>query len=120
MPEVRRVGDLEIGQDMEFESRMQRVEKVGWAVMGLIVLAALLGLFGQGVFSGASAGPEGGPLRVEYDRCLRYQSDQQVRVRLGPGAGSNGKARVWVSASYLEAFQVQRIDPPPEGVELGP
>jgi hypothetical protein len=35
-----RVGDLEIGQDLPFECRMQIAQRLGWGVLALIVLAA--------------------------------------------------------------------------------
>jgi hypothetical protein len=120
MPELSRVGDLEVGQDLEFERRMQKVQRAGWAVMALVVLAALLGLFGTGLFSKAHIGREDAPLRLEYDRCLRYQAPQRLRVRLDSGAARQGKVRLWISDDYLERVQIARIYPQPEGVELGP
>jgi hypothetical protein len=120
MPNIPRVGDLEIEQDPALVRRMQTVQRVGWAVFALVVLAALLGLFGTGLFSKAGAGDPGGPLSVEYDRGLRYQAREQLRVRLGPGAVRDGKARVWLSDGYLDRVQIRRIDPSPETVELGP
>jgi hypothetical protein len=120
VPEIPFHGDLQIEQDLRHFRRMQVVQRVGWGVMGLIVLAAVLGAFGTGVFSQGAVGAAGDPLRVEYSRGMRYQAVQPLRVRLGPGAGQGGKARVWLSDDYLAGVQVERIDPQPEGVELGP
>ena len=41
--ETDRVGDLEIHQDLPFQRRSWTVQRVGWAIMALVVLAGLLG-----------------------------------------------------------------------------
>lgn len=119
MMEIPRRG-LEIEQDPAFERRSRWARRAGGAVMGLALLAAALGLFGSGLFSRASAGEEGGPLRLEYDRFPRARAPQTLRVLLGPGAARGGKARLWLSAGYLEGVRVRGIEPPPESVELDP
>jgi hypothetical protein len=113
--EQSRHGDLEIRHDPSFEGRTVAVQLVGWAVMALVVLAALLGLFGNGPLSSATV--EGGALRVEYDRFLRHQAPQQLRLRLEV---EGGQVRVWLNAEYLEHIQIEHIEPRPERVEVGP
>lgn len=44
MAKIQRVGALEISQDLDFQRRTWVVEQVGWGVMALVVLAALLRL----------------------------------------------------------------------------
>jgi hypothetical protein len=46
--EVQRHGDLEIQEDLPFQRREWLVERVAWGVMALLIVAALLGLFGTG------------------------------------------------------------------------
>ena len=41
------LGDLEVGQDLDFQRREWAVQRVGWGAMALVILAALLGLFGS-------------------------------------------------------------------------
>jgi hypothetical protein len=84
--------------------------------MALIVLAALLGLFGNGPLSYATA--EGGALHVEYDRFLRHQAPQQLRLRVETAEGD--RVRVWLSSDYLEHIQIEHIEPRPQRVEVGP
>ena len=43
-----RHGDLEIDEDLPFQRREWFAERVAWAVMALLIAAALLGLFGTG------------------------------------------------------------------------
>lgn len=120
MASVQRIGDLEIGQDIIFQRREWSAQRIGWALMALLILAGLAGLFGAGPLSQATAGSEGGPLWIEYDRFERRQAPAMLRVHLGPGAASNGQAQVWLSRNYVEAIEIEQIIPQPERVEAGP
>ncbi len=40
MPNVPRVGDLQINQDLDYQRREWTIQRVGWVVIGLIVCAA--------------------------------------------------------------------------------
>jgi hypothetical protein len=119
-PTIRRVGDLEVDQDLEFQRREWLAERIGWAVMALLVLAALLGLFGTGPLTRATAGDRAGPLWIEYERFNRLLAPSTLRVHLGAGAALGGEARVWLDRRYLESIQLQRVMPQPDGVEAAP
>ncbi len=114
------VDDLQVDQDLEFQRREWKLERTGWLIMGLLVLAALLGVFGSGLLSGAVAGSPNGQLQVGYQRFARQQTTSELQVRVQPGAVQEGKARIWVDAAYLESFQIERILPEPESVEVSP
>ncbi len=118
MGSVPRVGDLEVSEDMAFQRREWTAERVGWALLGLLVVAAVLGLFAGGPLSNATAGG-GGDLRVEYDRFLRLKAPTSLRVRLPAGVASEGKVRLAVSREYSEAMQVNQVTPQPDSVETG-
>jgi hypothetical protein len=59
---VPRVGDLEVDQNLEFEKVFWRAQRIGWGVVALVVLAALLGVFGNGSL-GWTATRDGGRQR---------------------------------------------------------
>ena len=46
MPEIKRVGDLEIAVDIKAQRRNWKFQMFGSAVMALMALAGLFGLFG--------------------------------------------------------------------------
>lgn len=119
MTKIQRVGELEIAQDLDYQRRSWVVQRVGWVVMALATLAALLGLFGGGPLSRATVGEQNEPLSVEYDRFGRLQSQTTLRVNLGPDAGRERKVSVWLNREYLEGFQIQQVTPQPERVEAG-
>jgi hypothetical protein len=120
MPDMKRIGDLELDQDLRHQKREWAAERVGWTLMALVLLASLLGLLGPGPLGRARAGKEGSPIWVEYNRFERNQSPVLLRIHLGPGAGREGRVRLKVNGRFIEKIKVEGIDPPPEVVEAGP
>jgi hypothetical protein len=117
----RRVGDLEINENIDFQRRIWRFQTVGRVVMALVLAAALLGLLGPGLLSnGASADSPQTQLGVkEYERFLRFMKPTTLRIGLEPGAVTEREARVWLDREYIEGVQIQHITPQPERVEAG-
>ena len=66
---MRRVGDLEVSQDLDHEKKFWLVQRIGWALLFLLWLAGVAGLFGSGPLSGSTASAP--DLRLEYDRFVR-------------------------------------------------
>src|SRR5688572_20481984 len=87
MPEPERVGTLEVHQDMEFQQREWRVQKLGWILMFLFIAAAVAGAFGAGPVSNATAGEQGSAVWVDYERFGRRGGPLTLRIHARP-AGS--------------------------------
>lgn len=122
MGDIKRVGDLEIEQSMDFQRREWRVERVGWTAMALVLVAALLGFFGgAGPFTIATVAADGdAPLRLEYDRFGRFESQASLRVHVPPAAVRADTVNVWIDRSYLRGVTIDQISPTPKSVEAGP
>ena len=105
---------IEIDDDMPFQRRSWMLERIAWGVLGLLVLAALAGLFGSGLLSSATANEDG--LEVRYDRFMRLHGPSNLEVT-APVEG--GEVRLSISAGYLDDLQVNTISPEPESVEAG-
>jgi hypothetical protein len=120
MPEIKRVGDLEIAVDMKAQRRNWKFQMFGSAVMALIALAGLLGLFGgAGPLSRAAAGDQGASLSVaEYERFLRFDKPTTLEVRLDDAATAGSEPRVWLNRGYVNGVEFQEIDPLPRRVEV--
>lgn len=112
-----RVGDLEIAEDMDFERRDWTVERVGWVVMLLLAVAALLGLLGPGPLTRMTVGERGGPLTVEYYRFERVENPSTLKVNLVPPAEED-ELKLWVDRTYAEAITFEQITPEPAEMEL--
>lgn len=93
---------------------------MGWVVMTLVLLAALLGLFGSGYLDRARAGAEGSQLWMEYNRFGRLEAETtELRVHFGPDTSADGKVRLWFSREYMEGVKIMSLNPLPLSVEAG-
>jgi hypothetical protein len=120
MAKAQRAKEIEVGEDLEFQQRSWVVQRIGWVVIALVIIAALLGLFGAGPLSQATVGNEGDALRLAYDRFERTKSPATLHVYLAPGIAGEGQVRLWISRDYLKGVLVQQVTPPPAQVEIGP
>jgi hypothetical protein len=115
---LKRVGDLEIGEDIAHQETMWKVERAGWILMALLLIAALLGLLGPGPLSNATASDPGSLIRVEYERFVRHQAPVELRIHLGSASVHDGRVRLWLNREFITRAQIERIDPEPERTEL--
>jgi hypothetical protein len=113
------ISSLQINHDLKHEELEWKIERVGWILMALTLLAAMAGLLGTGALSRAKAGQDD-LLSVEYSRFARYQAPDSLRVRVNPGVSRNGKVRLWLDSEYIQNIELKHIDPEPERVEAGP
>ncbi len=114
MSEIQRIGDLEIEQDSEYQRREWRAQKFGWAAMALIIVAALLGLFGPGLFNQAAR--QGDGFSLEYERFRRYQAPAELRFYIAEASLPSDQVRLSISQDYLGGVQIQQITPQPDSV----
>jgi len=105
-------GGIDLVDDISFQEKTWRVQRVGWIVMALLVAAGLAGVFARGPLSRAEA--QGAGLRIEYERFERYQAPSEIRVRLTPEAVVDGSVALMLDGDYAGRVPVERIDPEPE------
>jgi hypothetical protein len=60
-----------VGESLSLQRREWRVDRVGWVVMGLILVAGLLGVWGGGLLGSVTATGSDGRVLVDYDRFVR-------------------------------------------------
>lgn len=117
MSERVRVGDLEISQNLPFQRREWLVQRIGWVVIAVLLVAAMLGFFGPGPLSKTTASGGAGALSIEYYRFWRMASPMPLRIRIQPIANGQEEISMWISREYLEAMRVESVTPEPERVE---
>jgi hypothetical protein len=98
-------------EDMAFQLRDWRAERVGWCVMGILVILACLGLFSNGPLSKTTARDETRRLSVEHERFYRFgaSSDMRWSVEAAPGT----ETTIAVNREFIEAFTLESITPAP-------
>lgn len=108
---TKSIDGLQLHQNMAHQRREWRVQRIGWALMALLLLAALLGLLGPGPLSRTTAAA--GALRVEYNRFEHMQAPSEMRIGLPADAVDGGTVRLRLSRAFVENVQLERIDPQP-------
>lgn len=84
------------------------VQRIGWVLMFAFLIAAILGLFGEGPLSNKKI--QAGNISVEYERFCRYEHGMEIRLQ---SAGEN-ISTVSIPQDYLKSFRVAEIVPEPE------
>lgn len=105
-----------IEQDLTFQRRFWKIQRIAWMIMGAALVAALLGFLGHGPFSRATLGGPDDPLRLDYDRLAQYEVASELSLRLLAQGGK--PAAVWIDREYLTKVQLDGIVPAPERTEL--
>jgi hypothetical protein len=112
---------LQLNEDIQFQRRLWKVQRVGWVMLALAVLAALLGVFGHGPFSRTTTATDQPRLLwIEYERFERYDTPSVLHLHIGAGVGHDGLARIQFDSQYLSNIQIQEITPAPVASEATP
>jgi hypothetical protein len=112
MGEPKRVGKIQVEEDLQFLKREWRLQRVGWIAMALVLFAALLGAFGHGALSQARAG-DPRIFGAEYSRIIRHGSTDELTILVGPALQADSVVRIAISSAYLTEFQIEDVQPEP-------
>ena len=101
-------------------ARVATVRRVAWAVLALLVIAALLGLFGgQGLYSATTTRTADAALELHYERLTRLSAPAVLDIRVAPEHVRAGRIRLQLDREYTRAARIERITPAPLRVESG-
>lgn len=114
------VQDLELDEDMEFQEREWRVERFGWFGLLLVVVLAMLGLFGNGPISWTSASTDDGSLEVSFERFGRRGGSQDLGVTVDATAAEGSTWEIELSQGFVDSMRIDSIIPEPDSVEAVP
>ena len=112
----KRPNGLQIDAQIDHQRREWRAERIAWWVMGALLLAALLGLFGHGPLSRVHAGDATG-LSVEYDRLQRANAPAELAFRIDESLVRQGEARLRIDDGLLRSMHIESIMPEPDRAE---
>lgn len=124
-PEVKPVGDdvprvdgaIAVGEDLAFQRRWWRFEKIIWTVFSLILVADLAGLLGRGPL--ANARVHNSSMQFRYERVMRENTASILTALPQANAIHNGQLQLFVSDSIVKQLGAQRIIPQPLTSTLG-
>ena len=100
-------------ENLRFQRREWFTQRIWWPVLGLVVLAGLLGVFSSGPLSETTAGGRASGFELEYERFVRNTGKATWTIRLTPAAVRNHKAGLFVSDGLRQTMQVESIEPAP-------
>jgi hypothetical protein len=98
-----------------FQRREWIFQRVGWVFLGLVVLAGLAGLFGNGPLSNRSLSNESATLK--FERFVRRDADTRWELELHRLA-SSGTVDVTIDAPLGASFETVSIQPTPTSTSL--
>ena len=111
---VPRIHDeIAVGENINFQRRWWRFEKIIWPILLLIVIADMLGVFGRGWLAKAHAATPDHALTVDYERVARASTPSIMTFKFGPAAIHNNRIVLFVSDSIVKPLGAQRISPEP-------
>ena len=105
---------LEVNEHLAFQEHQWRWERIGWGIFAIILIGALLGLFGNGPLSASTASTDDDTLTVAWERIVRRQGLAELQLTIDPGAIQQGEVTIWLDPTT--ASQVQRVNPEPAEV----
>lgn len=108
----KRTGDLAINEDFGYQQKEWVVQRIAWCGFALILLAALLGLFGHGAFSRRRISSADGSMVLDYQRFLQRHSPDSITLRMRH-LGQGETLAVWIANSYLTNINLEVIVPNP-------
>jgi hypothetical protein len=109
--------ELQIEEHMDAQRIGWVVDRIGWITMLVVILTAVGGLFGNGLFGTRTITTRAGAMRVTYDRFGRYGADSKLSFQLSLEALDRGEWRLSIGRAYLEDMAIDDIVPEPDSVE---
>lgn len=110
---------LQLDENLDDQRRTWRIQRTGWVVLGLFVLAGMLGaLGGRGPLSQAQFADATGDVLVRHPRFARYVAPEELRITVRAAALQGSTVEVALSRHWIGVFELYGISPQPQGEQL--
>ena len=109
---------LELEDDTTFYRRELLMRRIGTVALSLLLLAALVGLFGSGPLSNAVARSQNGAVEVRYERFTRAQAGTTLRLTLRSAAVVDGVVQISVNNAFADKVKIEEVLPDPTRVAV--
>jgi hypothetical protein len=98
-----------------FQRREWVVQRIGWALLAITLIAALTGVFGRGPVANQTQANESAT--IEYERFVRRDADTRWEITLRD-APPGGHAEIAIDAQFARNFEITAIHPEPTDTAL--
>jgi hypothetical protein len=109
---------LDLDMDPAGHRTEWRIQRVGWAVWGMIIVAGLCGVLGSGPLSATTSLATDGSIEVEYDRFVHYHDPITVTVRFRALETRSDRVNLTLSQLFIDRIRMDRIEPRPQQEQL--
>ena len=107
-----------VGEDIRFQRRVWRFQRIGWGGMALLILSGLAGVFGGGPLADASGRSADGAVLVDWERIERVGRDSELRLRTV--APHVGPLELRLEGELAGEVELGRIEPEPAAEARAP
>lgn len=104
---------LQVEEHLGFQRAMWRAERIGWALMAVVVVAALVGLFGVGPLSHSSVTSDDGLLTVDYLRFARAGGTSELSLEVDAALVEQDQVAVVLDRSFIDSVDIEHVTPQP-------
>jgi hypothetical protein len=108
--------DYPVREDMRFQDRFWRWERVAWLILTLIAAVGLSGALGVGPLSWTKA--SAGPLTVHYERFQRATRLSRFTFEVAQHGAAD--LRLHLNTTFQKNFEISDIQPRPSQSGAGP
>ena len=102
--------DLELDENIALQAIAWKIQRVGYGVLFLIPILALIGLFGNGFLSTTTI--QRASSELEYEKLFRNEAKMNLRIRVSQN--SDSLIRISFPVDYLSKFQIETVFPEPK------
>ncbi|WP_242928332.1 hypothetical protein [Pontibacter vulgaris] len=106
--------ELDIDEDLALEHKSLILERIGWILMLLFVVAAALGFTGRGgIINDKTEGSTAAGIEVAYERFLRRDAPSTLKITL-----HEPSSQVRFSKAFYEKVRIEEVVPEPKQVQV--
>lgn len=105
--------EVAVGEDLNFQRKWWRFERVIWSIFFVILILDVLGVFGRGWLADSKRSSGDQTLTVDYERIERASTPSIITLHFGPAAVRDGRIQLFVSEDIIKELGAQRISPQP-------
>jgi hypothetical protein len=117
VPQVR--DEVAVGENMDFQRKWWKFEKIVWPILVLILIVDILGGFGRGWLATARKSTPDNAMQMDYERIERSSTPSVMTFKFNDNAIHDGRIVLYVSDSVVKALGAMRIAPQPVMSSVG-
>lgn len=109
------VGKIELQQDERFQKLEWKIQRVGWTLWVVVIIAGLAGLLGgSGPLSDIRVVADDGSLSVNHQRFVHHNQMTKIRLQIMDDLIGQDEVRIEISGELLALTHLQSVQPAPD------